>query len=153
MSSGNTTAQLCTFFLDGVLFGVDVAQVQEVIRAQPMTPVPLAPAAVRGLINLRGQIVTAIDMRTQLGVEAAEQAPTNVVVRSGESITSLLVDEIGDVVEVESGLFEPPPQTLPRRTRALIKGVYKLDPRLLLLLDIERAAVSSDGPGNERDEQ
>lgn len=148
-----STAQLCTFYLDGLLFGVDVANVQEVIRAQPMTPVPMAPFAVRGLINLRGQIVTAIDMRTQLGLAAAEAASTNVVVRSGESITSLLVDEIGDVLEVEGGLFEPPPQTLPRRTRALIKGVYKLDPRLLLLLDIERAAASADEPGKERDER
>ncbi|MBS2020709.1 MAG: chemotaxis protein CheW, partial [Deltaproteobacteria bacterium] len=91
--------QLCTFLIDGMLFGVDVTNVQEVIRYQEMTRVPLASSTVRGLINLRGQIVTAIDMRARLGLPPrADQAlPMNVVASTGDGVVSLLVDEIGDV--------------------------------------------------------
>jgi purine-binding chemotaxis protein CheW len=133
--------QLCTFLVDGLLFGIDVKRVQEVIRYQEMTPVPLAPAVVHGLINLRGQIVTAIDLRTRLHLSerAAGQLPVNVVARNDEGAVSLLVDEIGDVVEVDESSFEPPPQTLNPVSKALIHGVYKLEPQLLLLLNTELA--------------
>ena len=90
-------------------------QVQEVIRYQAMTRVPLAPTVVSGLINLRGQIVTAIDLRRRLGLAGpADEGlhPMNVVVRTDDGAVSLLVDEIGDVVEVTDDAFEPPPETL-----------------------------------------
>ena len=134
--------QLCTFRVDDVLFGIDVMHVQEVIREQEMTPVPLAPSVVCGLINLRGQIVTALDMRVRLGIpdRAADQAPVNVVVRSEDGIVSLLVDEIGDVLEVDETLYEKPPDILSAGARALIEGVYKLSPELLLVLDAKRAS-------------
>lgn len=76
--------QFCTFHLDSLFLGIEVLRVQEVIRAQPMTHVPLAPPAVKGLINLRGQIVTAIDLRDRFGLPPlpSEQAPMNVVVRT-----------------------------------------------------------------------
>ena len=133
--------QLCTFFLDGLCFGVDVTRVQEVIRYQDMTRVPLATAVVRGLINLRGQIVTAVDMRIRLGIAPAKRGelPMNVVVRTDDGAVSLLVDDIGDVVEVDESAFEGPPETMPARARELVRGVYKLNDRLLLLLDTERA--------------
>ncbi len=133
--------QLCTFFLDGLCFGVDVTRVQEVIRYQDMTRVPLATAVVRGLINLRGQIVTAVDMRIRLGIAPAKsgELPMNVVVRTDDGAVSLLVDDIGDVVEVDESAFEGPPETMPARARELVRGVYKLNDRLLLLLDTERA--------------
>jgi purine-binding chemotaxis protein CheW len=133
--------QLCSFSVNGVLFGVDVTHVQEVIRHQDMTPVPLAPSVVSGLINLRGQIVTALDMRARLGlpVRPADQLPTNVVIRHADGVVSLLVDEIGDVVEVDEASFESPPDTLAPASRTLIDGVYKLSPQLLLLLNTERA--------------
>lgn len=139
--SNQTTKQLCTFFLAGEHFGVDVKNVQEVIRHQEMTPVPLAPSIVRGLINLRGQIVTALDMRARfrLPPRAADATPVNVIVRSGDGIVSLLVDEIGDVVEVDDDLFETAPETLSPDVRTLIAGVYKLQPQLLLVLDSTRA--------------
>jgi purine-binding chemotaxis protein CheW len=139
--AGNGSKQLCTFLLGRLFFGVDVMQVQEVIRYQPMTRVPLSSPVVGGLINLRGQIVTAIDMRRRVGLppRPAEQLPMNVVVRSDDEAFSLLVDEIGDVVDVDEGSFESPPATIPAGSRELIRGVYKLKRRLLLLLDTERA--------------
>jgi len=133
--------QLCTFSVDGLFFGVEVLKVQEVIRYQEMTPVPLAPAVVHGLINLRGQIVTAIDLRRALELKARPTGhlPMNVVVRTDDGVVSLLVDEIGDVLNVDQSLFERPPETLGGVARELIQGVYKLKDRLLLVMDTDRA--------------
>lgn len=135
-----TTNQFCTFFVDGIHFGIEVLEVQEVLRYQSMTQVPLAPDVVRGLINLRGQIVTAFDLRTRLDMpdRDPEQRPMNVVIRSDDGAVSLLVDEIGDVLETKEDQFETPPATLDHRTRSLLRGVYKLDDHLLLILDTER---------------
>lgn len=135
--------QFCTFFVDGLYFGVEVLKVQEVIRYQAMTRVPLAAPVIRGLINLRGQIVTAIDLRRRLGMrERSESAlPMNVVVRTDDGAMSLLVDEIGDVVTVEPETFERVPDTLMGASRELLKGVYKLKGRLLLIMDTERAVT------------
>jgi purine-binding chemotaxis protein CheW len=127
--------------LGDLLFGVEVTEVQEVIRYQQLTRVPLASEMIRGLMNLRGQIVTAIDLRRRLGMPDLPEFdhPANVVVRSDESTVSLLVDEIGEVVEVDEAAFEPPPVTLHRPVRQLIRGAYKLQERLLLILDTEQA--------------
>lgn len=134
------SSQLCTFFLDNQMFGIDVQTVQEVIRYQQMTDIPLAPDAVCGLINLRGQIVTAIDLRTRLGLPSRpeEQLPMNVVVRSDDGAVSLLVDQIGDVQESDLENFESPPETLRGTARQLIRGAYKMKDQLLLILDTER---------------
>jgi purine-binding chemotaxis protein CheW len=136
--------QLCSFKLDNLLFGVEVVNVQEVIRYQEMTKVPLASSMVRGLINLRGQIVTAIDVRARLGLPplAADHQPMNVVLRTGDGVVSLLVDEIGDVLEVDGRDFERPPETLSGVFRDVIVGVYKLEAELLLLLDVERVIAT-----------
>ncbi len=133
--------QFCTFYIQGLLFGVEVETVQEVIQHQEMTGVPLAPEVVAGLINLRGQIVTAIDLRRRLGVceRQGDALPMNVVVRTGDGAVSLLVDEIGDVVEVEQRDFEEAPETLASTSRELIRGVYKLKKELLLILDTQRS--------------
>jgi len=142
------TSQFCTFYLDKLLFGVELKGVQEVIRSLDMTKVPLAPAVVSGLINLRGQIVTAVDLRQRLELEPrpANMSARNVVVRSEDGAVSLLVDEIGDVVEVEETSFEPPPETLRGSVRAMILGVHKLNDRLLHVLDIEKACQMSEVP-------
>lgn len=140
--------QYCTFYVDGQCFGLDVRRVQEIIRYQDMTRVPLAAPAVRGLINLRGQIVTAIDLRRRLDLNErpAGQLPLNVVVQTEDGAVSLLVDEIGDVLEVPEELHEGPPDTLRGTARELIRGAYKLSDRLMLLLDIDRALhVDSEG--------
>ena len=135
--------QFSTFYLDRLLFGVEVGKVQEVIRYQEMTRVPLAPPVVTGLINLRGQIVTALDLRRRLDLteRASDRLPMNVVVRNGDEAVSLLVDEIGDVLEVEDETFEAPPETLQGVARELIRGAYKLKERLLLILDTEKTVT------------
>ena len=135
------TSQFCTFYLDNLLFGVELKGVQEVIRALDKTKVPLAPSVVSGLINLRGQIVTAVDLRRRLELRPSPPGmqAMNVVVRSEDGAVSLLVDEIGDVVEVAEDTFEPPPETLHGSVRATILGVHKLKDRLLHVLDIEKA--------------
>ena len=137
----NAPRQFCTFCLDQLFFGVEVGQVQEVIRYQEMTRVPLAPPVVRGLINLRGQIVTAIDLRCRLGLgpRNSDRLPMNVVVQSDDGVVSLLVDEIGDVQEVDESAFEQAPETLRGEPRRLILGAYKLENRLLLVLDANLA--------------
>lgn len=133
--------QFCSFHLTNLLFGIEVERVQEVIRAQPMTGVPLANPVVEGLINLRGQIVTALDLRRRLELppRPEDQEPTNIVVRTSVGQLSLLVDRIGDVVDVDQATFEEPPETLEGVARELITGAYKLDGTLLLVLDTEAA--------------
>src|SRR5271155_4273850 len=134
------STQFSTFFVADLFFGVDVLRVQEVLRFQPMTRVPQAPEVVEGLINLRGQIVTAIDMRKRLQLPARQEdkAPMNMVVSTSDGPVSLLVDEIGDVLEMDATTFERPPENLDPGARDLIRGVYKLRDRLLLVLDEER---------------
>ncbi len=133
---------VCTFSLGTQTFGVDVRSVQEVVRGLQLTRVPLAPAEVAGLINLRGEIVTAIDLRRRLGMEPPPEhgRTTSVIVRSGDgALVSLMVDEIGDVVEVGDAAFEHTPETVQGPIRQLITGVFKLEDSLLLSLDVERA--------------
>jgi purine-binding chemotaxis protein CheW len=142
-----TARQFCTFFLGHLFFGVEVNRVQEVIRYQPITPVPLAPAAVHGLINLRGQIVTAIDLRRLLELEALadDHTPMNIVVHAQQDTFSLLVDRIGDVLTVTEDNFERSPDTLTGIGRELIQGAYKLPESLLLVLDVDKAVVLKTG--------
>ncbi|MQA33518.1 chemotaxis protein CheW [Modestobacter roseus] len=135
------SAQLATFWLDGDLFGVEVEHVQEVLRSQGITRVPLAPPAVAGLINLRGQVVTAIELRERLGRKPRPegQEPVVIVIRLHGEAVSVLVDSIADVVDVNVRDFEAPPDTLDGVGRDLIRGAYKLDGQLLLALDVNRA--------------
>lgn len=134
------TRQYATFFIAGLYCGVDVLRVQEVLLPQRMSRVPLAPPLIEGLINLRGQIVTALDMRRrlQLPERAAPQRAMNMVVRGEGRAVSLLVDEIGDVIQVSGDSFETPPRNLPAEQRRVITGIHKLEGRLLLVLDIDR---------------
>jgi purine-binding chemotaxis protein CheW len=133
--------QFATFYLADLFLGVEVERVQEVLRFQEMTPVPLASSVVEGLINLRGQIVTAIDLRRRFGLaeRPGDEKPMNVVLRTDDNPVSLLVDEIGDVLEIGDETFEAPPETIRGAARELIRGVFKLEGRLLLVLDTERA--------------
>jgi purine-binding chemotaxis protein CheW len=137
--------QLSTFHVGKYLFGVDVSLVQEVVRLQQMTPVPLAPPEIAGLINLRGEVLTAVDMRVRLGLSPAElgtddpaREPVNVVVRMDDEPVSLLVDEIGGVLEVSQVPFEQTPSTVDERVRDLLLGAYTLPDRLLLALNARR---------------
>ncbi len=134
--------QYCTFFLKDLFFGVEVLHVQEVFRYHEMTSVPLAPPVVKGLINLRGQIIIAIDLRSRLGLgeRPSGKRPMNIVVRTSDGVVCLLVDEIGDVLEVPVENYERVPDSVNGLTRELVAGVYKLKDHLLLVLDTEKAA-------------
>ena len=142
------TRQFCTFTLDSFLFGVEINQVQEVLRHQTMTRIPLAPPEVTGIINLRGQLITAIDLRLLLDLppRKAGMNPMNVVLHTDDGPVSLLVDEINDVMEVADSLFEQTPPTVHGLDKELIHGVYKLKNRLLLILGME-SILSGDRTG------
>jgi purine-binding chemotaxis protein CheW len=135
----------CTFYLDKYYFGIEVDQVQEIIRFQEITPVALAPDVVKGLINLRGQIVTAVDLRRLLELpdRGADEVPMNIVVRTSVGAFSLLADRIGDVLELSDSSFESPPDNLSGMARELIQRAYKLDGILLLTMAIDKV-VSAD---------
>ena len=145
------TQQFCTFFLHAQCFGVPVEQVQEVIRYQEMTRVPLMPPVVRGLINLRGQIVMALDLRRRFGMQERPETllPMNVVIRNDDGAVSFLVDDIGDVLELDTTSLEPPPETLQGSTRELVDGIYKLPSRLLLVIDSGRVAALGTATEND----
>lgn len=145
------TQQFCTFFLRDQCFGVPVEKVQEVIRYQEMTRVPLGPRVVNGLINLRGQIVMAIDLRQRLGMEERpdSQLPMNVVVRTEDAAVSFLVDKIGEVTSIEPDTREAPPETLRGPARPMVVAVYKLPRQLLLELNIAAAVALDNAQGRE----
>ncbi len=149
-----TSGQFSTFFVADLFFGVDVLDVQEVLRAQQMTAVPRAPDVVEGLINLRGQIVTAIDMRRRLHMPPQEddRPSMNMVIRTADGAVSLLVDEIGDVLDMDASAYERPPQNLDPAAREIIRGVYKMKDGLLLVLDTEKTIEvdSNSAPRNSQ---
>ncbi|WP_336924003.1 chemotaxis protein CheW [Aquipuribacter sp. SD81] len=134
------TVQYCTFWVDDLYLGIDALTVQEVLRNPGLTPVPLAPPAVRGLINLRGQIVTALDLGARLGRTPTERR-MNVVVRTAEGSVSLLVDRIADVVEVRRSGHEAVPTTLVGVAREQLSATCPLPDSLLLVLDVARVTA------------
>ena len=134
---------LVTFYIGGQHLCVDVLRVQEIIQPQQMTPIPTAEPHFAGLINLRGQIVTAIDLRLLLGFEALEDRSEcmNLVVKVESGSISLLFDKIGDVIEVARHNIETPPGTLDPKMREFVKQVIKMDRDLLLFIDVEAVAA------------
>jgi purine-binding chemotaxis protein CheW len=135
--------QFCTFYVDDILLGIEVLAVQEVLRYQEFSEIPLAPPEIQGLINLRGQIITAINLRSRMHLPPGknEKNSLNVVTRINNEVVSFLVDSVGDVLEVDDESFEPVPSTVDASTRELVTGVYKLEGRrLLMILDVPKAA-------------
>ena len=133
---------ICTFALDGMFLGISVGEVHEVLLAQTLTPVPLAHPIIAGLINMRGQIVSVVDLRRVLRLPPRAgdaPPPVNVIVRNGLDLLSLQVDHVGDVLEIESRLFTPPPDATPAETKELFRGAYQLPEQLLLVFDTSRA--------------
>ena len=132
--------QFATFYVGGLFFGIDVLRVQEILRPQLITRVPLAEKIAEGLINLRGQIVSAINMRRRLNIEGRKPdgESMNLVIHTNEGAVSLLVDEIGDVVEVDGTTFEALPENITSNAKRLVSGVYKMPERLLLIIDTDR---------------
>lgn len=150
--------QLCTFHVDDLFLGLEVTRVKEVLRPQPTTRVPHAPAVVRGLINLRGQLVTAVELRGLFGLPPAaggegstDAESMNVVVRVASGPVSLLVDAIGDVVEVaDPGQLQRPPETLTGPAAEFVRAVHPIGERLLLLLDLDQLLAPMSAPSGAR---
>lgn len=139
----STATQYCTFHVGDLFLGVNVLSVQEVLRATELALVPLAPRTVLGLLNLRGQIVTALDLRLRLGFEAraADADPMFMIVHAADGAVALVVDSVGDVIEAGADTHEPAPGNLSATARSLVGGVHKLPGRLLHLLDVDQAAT------------
>jgi purine-binding chemotaxis protein CheW len=131
--------QVVTFESGEYHFGIDVLTVQEVLKHQEMTPVPLAPPEIYGLINLRGNIVTAIGIRERLRLqaEAARHEQMNLIVSLRDGAASLIVDRVGDVLTLDHARYRTRPSTLVSPLADVVTGVYELDDGLLLLLDAQ----------------
>jgi len=149
------TEHLATFFLAGEEYGVEVRQVQEIRRVTEITSVPRAPEFIRGVINLRGRILPVLDLRRRLalGEVAMDRVARIVVVRIKERLLGLLVDGASQVLKVKVSQIEPPPEEVLQQGGDYIRGVAKLDDRLIILVDLERllaqelAAASGAAPG------
>lgn len=133
-----SSKQLATFKIDGKLYGIDVMKVQEVTTPMDVTPMRTAPPFIKGLINLRGQIASAIGLRELFGLSSdLSNEKMTVVCRVEDILISLLVDSIGDVVEVSDQMFEPTPQTIPLNLKVFMAGVYKTNEGILSLVSLE----------------
>jgi purine-binding chemotaxis protein CheW len=132
--------EFLTVEVAGQMFGIPVLQVSDVLGPQRITRVPLAPPQVAGSLNLRGRIVTAIDVRARLGLARAadEKAKLSVVVENGGELYSLLVDNVGEVLSLPLDEFERNPPTLDPAWRDLSTGIFRLEGRLLLIVDVKR---------------
>lgn len=142
ITSTNKTADIieyCTFKVGNNFFGIPVMDVQEVIRPQYVTRVPLSESKTVGLINLRGQIFTLLSLRQLFGFQQRDIDKTmNVVIKSEESLSALVVDEISDVLEVSRESFEKTPATLDKNLKPFVRGIHKLEGQLLIILDLEK---------------
>ncbi len=133
--------QYCTFHIAGHYFGIWVNQVQEILRYQPMTTVPLTSPIIQGLLNLRGQIVLAIDLRQRLALPPQDnlEEALNIIVQTEDDVVSFIIDEIDDVIGVDESLFEPVPMPLRGAIGDFVLGAYKLEGKLMLALDTQKA--------------
>ncbi len=135
----NTVRQFSTFYISDRMYGIDVMRVQEITKALPMARIPLAPHYVHGLINLRGQISTAIGLRELFDInEIISEEQMNVVCKLNDVLVSFLVDRIGDVMELQSKDFEHAPETIPEGIRRFVEGVYKIPGTLLSVIDVDK---------------
>jgi purine-binding chemotaxis protein CheW len=133
-------ADFVTMFVAGQLFGIPVLQVQDILAHAKITRVPLAPPEIAGSLNLRGRIVTAIDLRTRLGMPPApseQRAGMNIVVHHNNELYSLIVDKVGDVLSLAENAFEPNPPTLDSTWRSVSKGIYRLEGQLMVVIDAQ----------------
>ena len=138
--SSDEQRQYVSIVIDGQLFGIPVLIVHDVLGPQRITRIPLAPPEVAGSLNLRGRIVTAIDVRLCLGLERrpADQPGMSVVVDHGTEFYSLIVDNVGEVLTLPAASMERNPATLDPRWREISNGIYRLDEQLLVVLDADR---------------
>lgn len=142
-TSQGLTEDFLTIFISGQMFGIPVLQVQDVLGSQKITRIPLAPPEVAGALNLRGRIVTAIDVRKRLGISEDDNdsdgaQKMSVVVEHGNELFSLIIDVVGDVLSLPQSDFESNPPTLDPVWRDMSMGIYRLDKELLVVLDVSK---------------
>lgn len=133
------TTMWATFMLDGETFALRVEDVQEVLMPQPLTPVPLAPDHIVGLLNLRGQLMSAVDLRKRLNfpVRAADDSTNMLVLKGPEGLVSVVVDDIGDVLELPTSQWRTPPDTLAETHRKFVFGICPIDQKMVLGLKVD----------------
>ena len=134
--------QLVTMTVEGQLFGLPILSVQDIVETDSITRVPLAPSAISGVMNLRGRIVTVVDLRRILGRNEYDGTRMGVTVEYQSDLYTILVDEIGEVRSLDYAAFEPPPATIEPALKQLCTGVYRLEDELLTVLDVERILAS-----------
>jgi purine-binding chemotaxis protein CheW len=139
-AAGAGGGDFVTFTIAGQLFGVPVLAVQDVLRPQAITRIPMAPPEILGSLNLRGRIVTVVDTRHRLGLPRAEsnEQPMSIVVPHGDDLFSLAVDRVGEVLSLSPQNFEPNPATLDPAWREVANGIYRLKDELLVVIDVGR---------------
>lgn len=141
LDGASKSRDLLTIVIAGQRFGIPILQVQDVLGEQKVTKIPLAPPEVSGSLNLRGRIVTAINVRKRLDLDKDADTPhasMSVVVEHEEELYSLVIDEIGDVMRLKNKDFKPTPGTLDPTWRDISSGVYQLDGELLVVLDVPK---------------
>jgi purine-binding chemotaxis protein CheW len=140
MQDGTDFTEFVIFTIAGQMFGLPIARVQDVFKPERITRVPLAGVEIAGVLNLRGRIVTAIDMRYRLDAERrdAADAPMAIGIEAKGESFGLLVDTVGEVLKLPEVNREPAPINLDRKLAALAAGVYRLDGQLLVVLDVDR---------------
>jgi len=136
----NELLQLVTFGIGEEEFGIDILKVQEIIRTMAITKVPNSPPYVEGVINLRGKVIPVIDLRSRFNMEyrAHDSHTRIIVIELHGMIIGFVVDEVSEVLRIQSNTVEPPPPVVSGIESEYIKGVGKLDDRLLILLDLEK---------------
>ncbi len=147
--SSTEEQEFATFYLGDLLTGVDIRQIQEIDRHLELTAIPHAPPWVRGVTNLRGEVVTVLDLRMVAQLETSEitEQSRNVIVDSQGEQIGLLVDRVADVVTVRTDEIEPPPANIGGIDSRFFRGVYKLNSELLVLLNVEEALAVDDKHG------
>ncbi|MFK8138207.1 MAG: chemotaxis protein CheW [Bdellovibrionales bacterium] len=139
MSESNLAEQYCTFHLGEDYYGISVLEVQEVIKPMQLTKIPLSSPMIKGLMNLRGLIVTSISLRDMFDLGSTEdQDYMNVIIRDNEELVALEVDIIDDVLNLNDESFEEAPDTLGSKIKPFVKGVHKLEGKLLVVLELDK---------------
>ncbi len=141
--SHHNGVQYCEFRIGDDYFAINVLKVQELIRPHRVTVIPKAPSYIKGLINLRGQIVTSLSLRTMFGLEEKESEDSmNIIVQNGEDMYAISVDEILDVMELGSETFEETPDNIDDNVKRFISGVHKLKNKLIIVLDLDKVLMT-----------
>jgi purine-binding chemotaxis protein CheW len=144
--TSNETHEYATFYLGDMLLGIDILRMREINRQLEVTSVPHAPDYVSGVVNLRGDVVTILDLRQILGLEPREITPQsrNIIVNTSSEQIGLLVDRIADVISAQSDEIDPPPANLHGVDGKYFAGIYKKEAELLVILDIERVVAAEN---------